>query len=399
MLKGSIIAQILGVIGTIFLAKLYGPNAFGLFGIFYSTTRIISILYTLQLEKGIVISTTKIKAVQIFNISIILSIIICCVSLILISTLNHAYEINNYKVILLSAIGALFIAINTVNESFFTFDKKFKILASTKILLTLMNILFQFIFYLKFKFFGLIYGALFSLGFVLIYYLILNSKKLSFVSIKSIKSEIIVQNSIVKYLLPSNLINSSSIHIMPIAMAFFFSLEDVGIYFFSLKILSIPLFLISSSISSVYFQKASAMFNHKKYLLYDFSKRIVFLNLLTTIIILLFINTIGIDLLEYFFTKDWDKLRSFMLIISFLIICKSLFNPISNIIIVLNKNQIGLIFNIYLLIISCLAIFVGAIYDNIIYSIYTLTIFSGVGYIVLLLIFMNKLNRLKSEKK
>ena len=88
-----------------------------------------------------------------------------------------------------------------------------------------------------------------------------------------------------------------------------------------------------------------------------------------------------------------------MFIISFLIICKSLFNPISNIIIVLNKNQIGLIFNIYLLIISCLAIFVGAIYDNIIYSIYTLTIFSGVGYIVLLLIFMNKLNRLKSEKK
>jgi O-antigen/teichoic acid export membrane protein len=183
---------------------------------------------------------------------------------------------------------------------------------------------------------------------------------------------------------------------MPILIVTYFNLNDSGVYFLSLKLLGTPLFLISSSISQVYYQKSSEMFYTSKENLFTLTKKIVLTNIVIMIIFIILINTIGIYFLELLFDKNWDDLRLYTLILSFLILARSSFNPISNIIIVLNKNHVSLIFNSYLLFVNLAAILFGYLSNSLINTIIFLSIFGGLGYIALLIYFMKRLKELKS---
>ena len=127
--------------------------------------------------------------------------------------------------------------------------------------------------------------------------------------------------------------------------------------------------------------------------LFSITKKIIVTNLAIMIIFLLIINTLGIYLLDVYFENQWKNLKSYILILSFLILARSSFNPISSLIIVLNKNFVGLIFNSYLFIINLLAIYLGVLNNNIFYTVFILSLFGGIGYYVLLYYFLNHLKK------
>ena len=115
--------------------------------------------------------------------------------------------------------------------------------------------------------------------------------------------------------------------------------------------------------------------------------------------ILLLINLVGIHLLTYFFGENWSEMNSFILLLSFLILARSTFNPISAIVEVTNKNHIDLIFNTYLLIINLVGFYVGFIYNDLIYMIQLISLFGGIGYLAILWYFMNLLKKYTLIKK
>ena len=110
---------------------------------------------------------------------------------------------------------------------------------------------------------------------------------------------------------------------------------------------------------------------------------------------IILINTFGIYILETLLQNSWENLRQYTLILSFLIFAKSSFSPISNIIVVLNKNHVALIFNIYILIVNLVAIYFGIIKSNLLYTIYILSFFGGLGYVSLAFYFLKKLKGIK----
>ena len=59
MFKGTIIAQIIAVLAGVYLAKLYGEEAYGFLGGFISITSIASIIGTLELNNCIITSKTE----------------------------------------------------------------------------------------------------------------------------------------------------------------------------------------------------------------------------------------------------------------------------------------------------------------------------------------------------
>ena len=59
MLRGTVIAQVIGFLASIYLAKIYGEAAYGYFGFFISLINIISIISTLQLEHCIITSKSN----------------------------------------------------------------------------------------------------------------------------------------------------------------------------------------------------------------------------------------------------------------------------------------------------------------------------------------------------
>lgn len=397
MFKGTFFAQIISIIGALLLAKIYGSEAYGVFGIYISISSILAIINTLQLDTIIVVSKTKKKGIELINSFFFITIFISASSFILHQLFSVIFEFKQfeYPVLIFSFLASILFSFNRIHEAFFTFRKKFTPISSSKIYLSFFTVIFQFILFYKFKVLGLIFGNIISTLLITVFYFVKNKKYISTVKIHQIKKCVLKNNSIIKYIFPSTLINSLAVHIMPILIVTFFSLEESGVYFLSLKILAIPLFLISSSISQVYYQKASEMFLNSKEKLFGLTKKIVLSNLGIMLLFILLINTIGIYFLELLFDKNWDSLRLFTFILSFLILARSSFNPISNIILVLNKNHISLIFNCYLLIVNLIAIYMGYLSNSLINTMIILSTFCGFGYIVLLFYFLNELKILQ----
>jgi O-antigen/teichoic acid export membrane protein len=393
MFRGSFISQIIAIIGTLFLAKFYGEEAYGFFGVFISIISIVSITSTLQLDKCIVTATNKKESINWFNFLLIiipLISILISILLFLASSCFFNYKLD-FTIILLATLGSLVFALNAINESYFTFNKEFSTISNSKVFLTIGNVLLQFTLYFYYNLFGLIIGFLISQLLLLFYYLFKNRSIITKTNFKEIKNGLKTNASIVKYLLPSNTINSLANHLMPILILSFFGAKEAGVYFFSIKILGTPLFLISSSISKVYFQKSSELLTENKSDLLKLTKNIVTTNLILMLTFLIVINTVGMYILEHFFDEKWNNLRLYTLILSILIFARTSFNPISSLIVVLNKNLESLIFNIYLFIINLVAIYVGYLYNDITITIFILAIFGGVGYLLLLAYFLNYL--------
>ena len=394
MFRGNAIAQAIAIIASIYLAKLYGADAYGIFGTFISITTIVSIVNTLQLENGIIISKTDDSRKNWIRFLFILVPILTL--LISLSYYLIKPTLINFKLILIIFFTAIFLSFNKILEASFTFLKHFKNISNGKIILAFTNITFQFIFYYYFKIYGLILGFLTSTFILLLYYFYKSKIQFKKFDNETLKRDLREHNSIIKYLLPSSTINGLAIHLMPILILAIFSAKEAGEYFLSLKILLAPLFLLSTSVSQVFYQKSSDLYHHKKNELFKISKKIVLINTILMFVFIILINTIGVYLLEYFLDKDWNNLKQFIFLLSFLVLARATFNPISSLIVVLNKNHIGLIFNIFLLIGNLFAIYLGYIYNNITYTIIISVIFGSVGYLILLTYFLSYLKKLQN---
>ncbi|QVY65353.1 oligosaccharide flippase family protein [Polaribacter sp. Q13] len=396
MFRGTIIAQIIAVIGTVFLAKMYGEEAYGFFGVFISIVGIVSIITTLQLDKCIIIAKDKNESINWYNFLLILiPFLSIFIILILLLTSNYFFEEKlSIHIIFISIVGALLFAYNLVNESFFTFKKEFSTISNARVFFTISNVALQMLLYSFYNLLGLIIGFLISQLLLLVYYLFRNKSEFSIPNFRKIRKGINSNASIVKYLLPSNTINGLATNLMPILILSFFGAKEAGVYFFSIKILGTPLSLISTSISQVFFQKSSELFKENKNELYKLTKRIVRTNLIIMFGFLVLINTIGLYILELYLGEKWLNLKTYTLILSILIFARASFNPISSLIVVLNKNLESLIFNSYLFVINIIAIYVGYFYSDITITIIILAIFGGIGYLVLLAYFLNHLKQL-----
>jgi O-antigen/teichoic acid export membrane protein len=397
MFRGTVIAQIIGILGSLYLAKLYGVDAYGVFGVFVSIVSIFSIINTLQLEKNIVTSKTIFSSKNWYRFLILSIPFVSSLLLFVLYILseNNLLKKIDHQIILWSFLGCIAVSYFTINESLFTFRKKFKILSNSRILLTIINVSIQVFLYTQYSLYGLIYGYVASQLIVVLFFYLKNIKFVGIPNFKLTQEELKSNNTIIKYLLPGNAINGFAIHLMPILLLTFFSETQAGVYFFTTKLLSAPLFLISSSVSQVYFQKASELYHSKKADILRLTKKIVRGNLVLMFIILLIINTLGIYLLELYLDSNWKDVRIFTLLLSFLILARTSFNPISSLIIILNKNHISLIFNIYLFLINLIAIYVGYINNDIILTIIILSLLGGIGYLVLLFYFFKVLKNLE----
>ena len=395
MFKGTVIAQIIAVVSSLFVAKIYGSEAYGILSIFIGFSSIFSILNTLQLDNYIITSKNKIIRTNWFNfLFLLIPFTTFIIALIFFPIIIYFPEKNiDQNIFILVILSAIFLSYNKTHEYFLTTFKNFSAISFAKILLVLINVSLQFILYSKFKVNGLIYSSFLSLLLVTFFFSYKNIKHFKSVDFYNIRNNIEPNKSILKYLLPSRFINNLSSQSIPIIIFAFFSIQEAGIYFFSYKILTTPLFIISSSISSVYFERAARLVDSSKKELYNETLKIIIFNVTTILIFLILLNTIGIYILEYILTENWDNLRIYTLILSFLILCRSSFSSISNIIVVLNKNQISLLFNIYLLIVNISALYIGYLKNDLIYSIYIVSFLGGIGYLTLVFYFLKTIKK------
>lgn len=399
LFSGTFTAQLINIIGALVLAKIYAPELYGAYSVFLSMVGILSVLNTLKLEYIVITDKSDKKSKNMVNTILVIVLIVSVLFFSLFSILQLLFLKHGitFFILAFSVISSLFLSNAKLLESYATRISWFKNIAKARILLAICTVLFQFILF-YYSEHGLIIGYTAAVFIVFLFYFYILKKTINKPDLTLFKATLKNHKNLLNFALPSGTINAIALYIMPILLLSYFSAANAGVYALALKVVSVPMFLISSSVSQVYFQKASEFYNHSKDKLYGFTKKIAVVNVLIILTILLIINTLGIYLLELFFDKEWNNLGTYILILSFLVICQTAFSPISSLIVVIHKNHIGLIFNITLALLNFIAIAIGYAYQNITYTVLFYSIAGGLAYIILLVYFLSVLKTYEDEK-
>lgn len=389
--KGNFISKFVLVIGGLLLAKYYGSSEYGVFSIYLSIMSIFSVVLSLVQEHLIMLEGNEQDVNNNFSSAGIISAVLMLLTFLL---LFLPFDIP--KNILFLGIFTGFIYLVTNNAKFLLAKKKlFKLVSLLTIVDSLISFLFQVLFvFIKIEN-GLVIGSL--IGYIAAFLASLYYSK-DYIVKPDFKRYI--QNAkkrpeLFKYSYPSTLINALGNNIMPILISLYFSDALLGEYSLAVKIMSVPLLLVSSSIATVYYPKAAEINNKGKSRaeLFAYTKKMSLMNFYIILALYVLTNIVGIPILKLFFNKNWEHLGLFAFLMSFGYLTRSLINPISDILTILKRNNLAMIFNIYLFLANIAAIFIGKEMGiSYLVGIFSGFLFFGYGFLYFYIMFILKQN-------
>lgn len=404
LLAGNTISKAILTIGGLFLANWYGPESYGVYSVFLSYIVILPALSSLQLDNILMLQKGSTEVRNVFSGTILVTAFLTFLIIFVVFALN-AFGIINVPlppfVLFLCGVGGILTGWNLSQNAMFTKYKLFNQISTAFILASSFSVGFQFLFYaLGWKENGLIYGWLVGLFASFLYNLRVSKDRWRRVDFPSFKESIRENKNIVKYQYTSTAINTVANNILPVLVILYFGKLEVGVYALSMKILSTPLVLMASSVSKIYFQKSVQLYYHNRKGLQRLTHKICLSSFLVILVFVILINTLGIYILEMIYSGDeWVGLRKYTLILSIWILARSAINPITNIMVVINRNQYSLIFNVYLLIVNSIAIYVGVYFNSFEYCLYIFAGFSSLGYFTQLIAILIDINTLAKNEK
>jgi O-antigen/teichoic acid export membrane protein len=184
--------------------------------------------------------------------------------------------------------------------------------------------------------------------------LLIKKSKLSFGSIRSLEIKEVAKEylSFPLFLAPMLLLNTLSVNILVYMLTVFYDQQTVGLYSQAIKAIGYPLFFITASFSSVFYQKLNESPNKIKI----YSKSLLY-SILTGFLILLPVIIWGKGLFALVFGNQWSLAGEMASILCPLTIFSFAVNNVSEVFSVMQKNHILLIWQIFYLIIAIFLIY------------------------------------------
>ena len=366
ILTGGVISKLVWAVFGLFLSKYYGAENYGIYNVFIGYIGIISIISTLRLENVLVITKGLGRVMNFYKFLIVLSIfgsllISFFAFLISLAGEGETMPINFWLIVLAGSLASSWVLIQ---NALFTKLKFFNAISVGLILSTITAIFFQCLFYFLLPddrgFYGLILGHLIGVIISIVYYFkITNTRNLQF---DYSDSKILIHENldILKYAFPSESINTLANNLFIILAAIYFNQIEIGVFALAIKILATPMVLLFNAFSKVYFQRSAQLFRTEPSKLMGLTLKVSAYSGMIYLAYLVFINTIGIYFLEMFYSPDeWPDLSLYLLTISSWVAIRSFVSPVSQIAIVINKNQFSLWMNIGLLLSNFLGVYIG----------------------------------------
>lgn len=387
LLKGNIWAQLIGFGGTFLIAKLYGADSLGIFSKFMSFSAIIAIFFTLRLESAFVLSDEEKNLKDVFS-SIIYTVFTGGLfSFLIIILLPDSFfvKVNLLKIyVVFCVVGAILKSLENTYLSYLLRLKKFKPIASSRVLFTIIRYTFQIGFFFLIPEKGLILGFLIAIIILLLFYINSVGNLFSLISISKFRTTLKENMNLVSYGVLSDNLNAINLHIIPVLGGVYFIDSEIGWYFLAVVLLSVPGTFINSSFSKVFFLRASEIYTKEKRQVFSFLKKNTIRLSLLSVIPFLLIFFLSEAALQLILGKEWVVVGTYMKILSFLFFLRAVYNPISHLEEVLKKNHIGLIFNIFLIATNLLAIYMGYQEKDFVTSIKIMAYILPIGYLLMI---------------
>ncbi|MFA0823682.1 MAG: oligosaccharide flippase family protein [Methanomethylovorans sp.] len=396
LVSGSLIAQLLGICLIPVITRLYSPEDFGILQLFTSISGIAAIIACFSYQLSIMLPKNDEESVNIFGLCIILLVITSTIiGIIFLVFANQISEILNSPqlsaYLFLIPIAVFLNGLLLIMNYWLSRRIRFGVIAAASVSNTIFNKLVQIVATTgSISPFGLILGSILGNAAANIIMLSEIKKELylfKHISIKKIKELAIRYKKFPIYTSWSTFANEISRQVPSFMLAFFYSTNVVGYYSLAYLAVNLPMSMIGSAVSQVFFQKASEEKNRTGYVKQTVSevhKRLMSLIIGPMILILI----IGDNIFSFTFGPEWTIAGVYAKILIPWIFLMFLSSPLTTLFSILEIQEVGLIFDLGLLFLRLIVLYIGGIYGNPYFTLllYSLTgaIFCGImNYIIL----------------
>lgn len=405
---GSMFAQLITVIIAPILTRIFTPDELGTYTYVLSVASIFMAVINGRYDMSIVSEKKEEYVYPLIKLSIIIGILM---SIIITSgyyiyirfTSNKNMNYGNTIIFMFLLLASY--AINNVLISFNNRNKEYKIMTSVYIVRTsFQNITSVVAGMFKMGTIGLL--ASYCIG----QYLGLNKQakvlKKDLNKIKKVKlSEMIyVLKRHYKqpiFSAPAIFLNSFSYSSITIFLEFLFGMSAVGYYSISVRLLGLPLAIISGNISKVFFEEASKEYNDTGEFYQSFKKTFKF-QVILAIPMVIGMIFLAPKLCVVFFGADWEISGKYVSILAIMFGLKFIVTSLSPGLIIANKQKTEFILQLVFLISSLFSFIITKTLDLYIeYYLVLISLTFSIGYIVYLIaiyIFSKKNHRYEFRK-
>ena len=357
LMMGTTIAQAIPIAISPILTRIYSPKDFGLFALFMSITSFISVSATARYELAILLPKSEEEAINIVSLSMIFAILISLISLLVIFIFKAKIVdfFNNPEVSNWLYLIPLSVLLTGFYQSFnyWTNRKKnYKRLASNRVIQTTSTASANLLIGILSKFNGLILGQI--IGQAIVTFIL--GKKIWQEDVNALK--VVSTNMQITQLktykkfpllnLPNAIIDGVRLVGIDTLITKFFTSSILGQYYLAFRMLQAPMSIIGSSFSQVFIQKIASV---DKKEINVIVKKFISLSFIITVPIFSLIYFLAPLIFKIIFGKEWIIAGNIASILCPWIALNFISSPISNVYIVLNKQEYMLIFAILYMII------------------------------------------------
>tara|TARA_B100000965_G_scaffold406398_1_gene445117 strand:- start:3377 stop:4693 length:1317 start_codon:yes stop_codon:yes gene_type:complete len=351
LIKGNSIAQAIPLIISPILARIYSPENFADFGVYMSILAILTVFVTGKYELAIMLPKKDNNALNIFALSIIITIIVSIITLLI--TINPFFNLVDLLSLTIDKnlifYFPLSILLIGVFNSFYYLNnrsKQFHELAQTKVYRSSSTAIFN----ISFGAIGLTSFGLIASNIIaqLIANINLFRHNMVLKSVCSSVNVVTMKKMLFKYRkfpvfdLPANLFFNLYSSMLVLYFSIFMTPTIAGMYFFVNRLLKTPASFFVTSFQDVFFQKISEDSNNIGFEVEKFSKQIFFY-LCLPFFSIIYLSYFYSDLL---FGNQWTGLYKYFYCISLPIFISIINSPFAHVLKVLNKQEYSLMLHV-----------------------------------------------------
>jgi len=390
LMTGTVLSQVIMVITTPIITRLYNPDDFGMLALYTSVTGIFTVVASWRYDQAIMLPKEDKQAINILALSISITFTMAFIILLVMAFARNfiANLLDSEKLsfwLWFSPLGVLFGGLYQSLNYWSTRKKSFRFNAVSRISQSIATAGITIAIAVLFKptAGGLIVGFIFgtSIGILVLFIQIWRDGQLKLFG--NVNKSDMWSNAVEYKKFPyfdswSGLLNSVSLQVPVFLFSRFFTQEVVGFYSLANRILLLPSTIIGQSVRQVSFQRSAELYASSMPIKRSFLRStygLIVVSILPFSIILLF----GKPIFSLVFGADWATAGLYAQILSFWFFSKFITPPASVLWIVFRKQDKIIIWDGFLFILRILSILIGYyLFNN---AEKSLMLFSTVGFV------------------